>query len=180
MAEILKVSSAYALALKAIIRNKQSSPEELRVALSRLGEEIGRRTAERFLTQQSIITTPLDEETEEITIGNHVCAIVTTKDDLEIFGQAIANIVEPCVVGYMNFEGRRGMAALTSSVREIQLPQTSEAIDVLVAAKAVLATGCTAITLTRTAIREYKPVKLVIATIFLRNPRTSRTCFSLS
>jgi uracil phosphoribosyltransferase len=109
----------------------------------------------------------MNEQLETVAVTGHVSIVVTTKFDLETFGRAISATLEPSKVGYMNFEGRRGLDALNSPVREIELPDVRNGVvDAVVIAKSCLATGCTAISLARTAVQEYSPRILVIATIF--------------
>ncbi len=167
MAEIYKLVGPYALAQTAIVRNELSSPSEVRVALSRLAEELAKRVLEvRYLTDATI-TTPMRDEIRVRTVRNQVSVVVTTKPDMASFGEAIAAILSPCYLGYMNFHGRRGLAALNTSVRDAQLPSVgTSAVDVLLVGKTTLATGCTAISLTQTAVTTYRPRALCILTVF--------------
>src|SRR5262249_29217999 len=63
--------------------------------------------------------------------------------------------------------GRRGLDALNSPIRETSLPdQRGQPVASLVVAKATLATGCTAVSLTKKALLHYQPDWLTIATVF--------------
>jgi uracil phosphoribosyltransferase len=109
----------------------------------------------------------MNEEVEILTIDDRVSVVVTTKPDLKEFGHAIADVLAPCELGYMSFQGRRGLDALTGPVREMELPDLGgEKVSLLVIAKSTLATGCTAVSLTQTAVRQYSPNAVVIASIF--------------
>jgi site-specific DNA recombinase len=90
-----------------------------------------------------------------------------TAADLELFGRVLAESLEPVLVGFMDFEGRCGLEALEAPVREVELPATrGRKVANLVIAKSVLATGCTAISLTQTALNAYQPDRILIASLF--------------
>lgn len=180
MAEIHKLSSPYALAQVGVIRNRESEPSDVRKALTRLGEEIGKGIASQHFLAPATIITPMDDEVHTLLPQRNTSVVVTTKADLDCFGAALASILDPAALGYMNFEGRRGFQALESPVRELELPEIHAPVDYLIIAKSTLATGCTAISLARTAMYEYSPRALIIASIFYSSLGLSelRTAFS--
>ncbi|MFF0255954.1 uracil phosphoribosyltransferase [Micromonospora zamorensis] len=149
------------------IRNRDSPPEAIRNALDALGREVGRELISLLRLEPAVVVTPLNETCSTLQLRDELTAVVTTKADLELYGKAIAAMIEPAIVGFMDFGGRRGLAALDSPVREIELPASrGRQVSYLVIAKSVLATGCTAVSLTRTAMGHYSPNRLVIATLF--------------
>ncbi|MGC0211980.1 uracil phosphoribosyltransferase [Streptomyces levis] len=166
MAEIHKVESKFTLAQAGIVRSDESESGDVRTALRILGEEVGRRIAERYYIEDHSIVTPVRDEMTVPIFVSRTSAVVTTKEDLDPFGAAVASVLRPAALGYMNFEGRRGVSALREPIREIELPDLDSPIDFLVVAKAVLATGCTAVSLTKTAVQEYAPDKVVVASAF--------------
>ncbi|NEB00298.1 uracil phosphoribosyltransferase [Streptomyces sp. SID13726] len=150
-----------------VIRDRDSEPAEIRKALVNLGREFGRVLAGMLCLEPAVVVTPLDEECSTLKLRDDLTVVVTTKADLELFGRVLAESLEPALVGFMDFEGRRGLEALESPVREIELPATrGRKVTNLVIAKSVLATGCTAISLTQTALNAYQPERILIASLF--------------
>jgi hypothetical protein len=79
----------------------------------------------------------------------------------------VLNQADNSLSGFMDFKGRRGVTALDSPVRNIDLPHSSdEPVVNLIIGKAVLATGCTAISLTKESTRKYMPRRIIIASCF--------------
>lgn len=166
MGEIRRVTSPYCEYLAGIIRDRRSTPEQVRDALARLGSELGRHVLESHYLHPAVVTTPVNDEVEILSLSNATTLIITTKSDLDSFGAAAAAMLSPARIGYMNFEGRRGLQALNAPVRDMDLPRIEAPVDTLIVAKSTLATGCTAISLTRTALEEVSPALLVIITVF--------------
>lgn len=167
MAIIHKIANPFMTIHTGVVRNRESTPEQVRSALRSLGEEVGRQILAICFGDPAVITTPMNEQLETLTVNHHLSVIVTTKADLEVFGEAISSTLQPSKIGYMNFEGRRGLDALNAPVREIELPEVRNGmVDSVVIAKSCLATGCTAVSLARTALQEYSPKMLIIVTIF--------------
>jgi uracil phosphoribosyltransferase len=150
-----------------VVRDRESSAAQIEEALRFLGHEIGRCLTAMLQLEPAVVTTPLNEVVRTLRLRNDLTAIVTTRADLDVFGKQIAATLSPTILGYMDFEGRRGFDAPDTPVREIQLPDPgSRPVSALVIAKSILATGCTAISLTRTAVAHYKPTRLVVASLF--------------
>lgn len=96
-----------------------------------------------------------------------LCAIITTKDDFEYLGKGISSVINNSIKGYMDFEGIRGTKALNAEIQNMILPEIKgQNVDTLIIAKAVLATGFTAINLAKNAIAKYLPRKIIIASVF--------------
>jgi uracil phosphoribosyltransferase len=70
--------------------------------------------------------------------------------------------------GYFDFQGVRGPDALTQPVRAASHPtiKPGTIVDTVVIAKAVLATGCTAISLAKNIMSKFQPENLIIASAF--------------
>jgi uracil phosphoribosyltransferase len=167
MAVVHKLTSPYLTLQASIVRSRDSGREEIRAALRGLGEEVGRQVMATCLTRAAEITTPMNEAWSGVALENELSVVITTKFDMETFGAAISATLAPSKVGYMDFEGRRGLDALSSPVREIVLPEIhGRVVDSVVIAKSCLATGCTAVSLAKSAVQEYSPRLLVIVTVF--------------
>jgi uracil phosphoribosyltransferase len=161
------INSAYSESLKSVIRDSRSEPAELKSSIRRLGEEIGKKVLVDYFLVKESITTPMDIQTEGFLPKIPFCAIVTTKDDFSFLGTGISLILQNSISGYMDFHGQRGIQALTADIRDMDLPKPKgQAVHTLIIAKAVLATGCTAIHMAKTAISTYMPRNVIIASIF--------------
>ncbi|WP_100444016.1 uracil phosphoribosyltransferase [Glycomyces xiaoerkulensis] len=167
MAVIHKLGSPYLTYLSGIVRNRESGPSEIRDALLRLGEEVGSSILAECFLRQTTITTPMEEHVESLAATKDLSVVITTRFDLETFGSTLSASLVPSKLGFMNFEGRRGFDALNSPVREIELPDLrNRTVDSVVIAKSCLATGCTAVSLARTALQEYMPRRMILVAVF--------------
>jgi len=167
MDNITVINDYYSKSYKTLIRSTDSTPEEIRKAIELLGAEIGKVIFGKYFTILKQIKTPMGFSIDSLFPSQKRVAIITTKDDFEYLGKGMKTVFENTISGYINFEGIRGAQALNSHIRDMMLPdQGNEPISTLIIGKAVLATGCTAITLTKTAFKKYMPRNLVIASIF--------------
>jgi uracil phosphoribosyltransferase len=167
MEPVRRIDSPFAAAQAGIIRNRDSTSEAVIDAARRIGGEIGRRILEVHFTQPATVVTRLAENLQTVAISRELSVVITTNVDAPVFGGAVAAELQPCLQGTMNFEGRRGLEALNSPVRDMQLPDTgSRPVSAVIVGKSILATGCTAISLTKAAVHQYMPSKIIIATIF--------------
>ncbi len=168
MAQVYKLTDPFVIAQANIIRSKESSSQDLKKALYHIGSELGKKIIEEFYLKERKITTPMEYDIDEAIFPDiPLSAVFTTKDDMQYYAKGLGEVLENCVLGCMDFEGRRGLQALNSPIREIELPDVkNEAVDSLIIAKSTLATGCTAVSLTKTALTHFLPRRLIIATIF--------------
>lgn len=151
---------------RGLLRDRATEARVLSRALASIGHELGQAICLDLKSTPTQVETPMGSLCVVPRPTTDWAVVVTTKGDMEVFGTHIAKSLPPAKVGYMAFEGRRGLAALNAPVREIQLPPVKGPVGLLVVGKSVLATGCTAISLTRTAITTYSPQRLAIATVF--------------
>jgi uracil phosphoribosyltransferase len=161
------MKSAYTDSLKSVVMNSESDQDTLRSAITDLGEEIGKKIIENYFVAEKTFKTPMMVEVAGLYPSIPLCAIVTTRDDFSFLGKGITKKIKNSVAGYMDFEGRRGVQALNTGISHLELPELKGAsIHTLIVGKAVLATGCTAIHLTKTAIKRCMPRHVVICSIF--------------
>lgn len=164
---IIKIEDKYSETLTTQVRNRETEVDELRDAIFELGRIIGQKIIGN-LSVPDQVTTPMDQVFKGVIFPNKTSVIISTEDDFEFLAKGITSIIKNSVKGYMNFGSTRGQAALNAPVRSASLPDLKFAtyIENLIIAKSVLATGCTAISLTNKAVEKYKPKNLIIATIF--------------
>lgn len=100
--------------------------------------------------------------------GSKEYVVISTKDEYEYFANGIAIQIGDCYRGYIEFIRGAGEKDFCASTRKISLPEikTGKPVEYVIIAKSVLATGCTAISLARTAQDIYMPNKLIIASVF--------------
>ena len=149
------------------MRSESSSPTSLNKAIINLGEEFAKVVIEKYDLAKKTIRTPMFHELEALVPIHSRSVIITTKDDFEFLGKGLSNKIDNSLLGFMDFEGRRGTTALNNPIRNIDLPHSSdEPVVNLIIGKAVLATGCTAISLTKESMRKYMPRRIIIASCF--------------
>lgn len=154
------------LARKNVLRDHTTSQAELQAMSRQLGQDLGDRISSELLVAEREFTTASSNNVSDLFFTHATTVVISTKGDFELFGFGVADRLRRSVRGYMNFDGIQGEQALNAQVREIVLPDVSGPVDLLVVSKAVLATGCTAIGLARTAFTKYMPKHLVVASIF--------------
>lgn len=162
-----ELNSVYAESQKSIIRDSRSTSDDLKKSITVLGEEIGKKLIEDHFLNKESITTPMKCNMDVFLPKIPLCAIITTRDDFSYLGKGISSKLQNSIIGYMDFEGQRGIQALNAKIRSVEFPQPKgQHVHTLIIAKAVLATGCTAIHLTKEAINKYMPRKILVASIF--------------
>ena len=169
---INKINFGYRMdVLETIIRDEQTSLEDLRMALFQLGEAMGDEILGIKNTTIKNIKTPmklwfrgkkLKQTNPELTI------VISTKDDYQYFARGISSNFKLIYQGWMDFNGVRGALAYSNSFRSVEFPQipTGSKVKRVIIAKSVIASGCTAITLAKKARDEYYPEELIIVAPF--------------
>ncbi len=165
MQELLK--SDYTDSLKSVVMNSDSDQDTLQTAITELGEEIGKKIIENYFVSKKIFNTPMMVEVAGLYPTIPLCVIVTTKDDFAYLGKGISKKIKNSIAGHMDFKGRRGIQALDTKISHLELPELKgESVHTLIVGKAVLATGCTAMHLTKSAMKKCMPRNVVICSIF--------------
>lgn len=162
----IRVTSPVIEAYKNRIRDFSTLPERLPSAIEHLGRHVADQVLERLLVTSASITTPLGVTFEGVLPASSNTMLVTTKEDHPFLGVSIARELDAQHVGYIHMEGRRGLQALVAPIREMRFPANTGPLDLMVVAKSVIATGCTASTLVRRATEHLQPAKVVIAALF--------------
>ncbi len=161
------IETAYCQSQKSTIRSAKTPPEILAKSIKNLGEEFAKTIIEKYHLSEKKIQTPMEHSIDALMPDYLRSVVITTKDDFLSLGTGISQKLENVLNGYMNFEGRRGPEALDSMVRDMDLPNSKdEPVTNLIIGKAVLATGCTAISLTKEAVRKYLPRRVILVSIF--------------
>lgn len=165
---MININDKYAETLITEIRDQASNGEILKDRLYRLGEKMGQTISGELLTEKKIVQTPMGYYYSGLCLSPKKIVIISTKDDYDFFAKGICSTMKNVVRGYMDFEGVRGRAALSHPIRSIELPviEKGNSVDCLIVAKSVLATGCTAISLTKKAMDLCNPKHVIIATVF--------------
>ena len=163
---VLKIiEDTYSLALQTVIRSKSTEKEQLRDALLKLGNKVGIDiSADNMLTKSEVVT-PMEQVFQGYLFSDSLNLVYSTKDDYQYFARGISLAIPNSMQGYFDFQGVRGLDALTQPIRAVSHPPVNEKanVDTVIVAKAVLATGCTAISLARNIVSKYQPKHLIIA-----------------
>ncbi len=163
---LIVIKSSYHEAKKNIIRNRDATKEELQQTIIDLAEELAKKIQEKFYINEQDIITPMSCNITGPYLYHPRTVIITTKDDRDTLAFGFEKKFKNTILGFMDFEGRRGLQALKSPVRSIELPDSKEPVVNLIVGKTVLATGCTAISLTKEAMQKYMPRQIIVASIF--------------
>lgn len=156
--------------LETKIRDKETSTDELRLALYNLGKIMGDEVYGSCRLKNKEITTPLLKKFwgSQIKEDEGATIVISTKDDYDYFAKGISEGCSNVYRGYMDFDGVRGVNTYTSPARSIEFPKINSEIKVtrMIIAKSVIASGCTAITLAKKALTQYFASELIIAAPF--------------
>jgi uracil phosphoribosyltransferase len=162
------IEDRHTLALATEIRSESTENVKLKELLFQLGYKIGIEIVSENLLTTSDIITPMKHEFRGYMFNNTTNIIYSTKDDYEYFAKGISSAIPNSMMGYLDFQGVRGVDALTQPIRSASHPiiKHGTTIDTIIIAKAVLATGCTAISLAKNILGRYHPKNLVIASVY--------------
>lgn len=163
------IEDKYSLALQTKIRSNNTQNDDLKQSLVNLGEKIGIEIVSDNLVEESEVSTPMNDIFQGYSFkDNSVNLVYSTRDDYEFFAKGIALAIPNSKSGYFDFQGVRGPNALTQPIRAVSHPTINPTtnVDTVVIAKAVLATGCTAISLAKNILNRYQPNNLIIASAF--------------
>lgn len=168
---IQQISGGYKMQLlETAIRDAETSVVELRQALLELGRMMGDEIRGRCSLSSKKVMTPL-----HLFFGgvqskpdDGISVVISTKDDYVYFAKGIAEGWSSVYHGYIDFDGARGESVYNSPYRSISFPEIKSQLPIrrVIIAKSVIASGCTAITLAKTAITKYLPEELIIVAPF--------------
>lgn len=162
------IEDKYSLAWQTKIRSRNTDKEDLRGALIKLGQKIGIDIVSDNMLEETEVSTPMDQIFQGYSFCNSVNLVYSTKDDYEFFAKGMSLAIPNSMQGYFDFQGVRGPDALTQPVRAASHPtiKPGSVVDTVVIAKAVLATGCTAISLAKNIMSKFQPKNIIIASSF--------------
>ncbi|WP_260858065.1 uracil phosphoribosyltransferase [Bacillus sp. FJAT-22090] len=162
------IEDKYSLALQTKIRSRYTEKDDLKGALIKLGQKIGIDIVSDNMLEETEVSTPMDQIFQGYSFSNSVNLVYSTKDDYEFFAKGLSLAIPNSMQGYFDFQGVRGPDALTQPIRASSHPSIKPGtiVDTVVIAKAVLATGCTAISLAKNIMSKFQPKKIIIASSF--------------
>ncbi|MCA1057801.1 hypothetical protein LCL96_02590 [Rossellomorea aquimaris] len=162
------IDDKYSVALQTKIRSDNTDKKNLRDALTKIGHRMGMDIVNDYMLNKSEITTPMNQMFAGYSFSENVNLVYSTKDDYQYFAKGITSTVPNSLQGYLDFKGARGPAALTQPIRAVSHPdiKPGEKVDTVIIAKAVLASGCTAVSLAKNIMNKYYPTNLIVASAF--------------
>lgn len=156
--------------LETKIRDRDTGCADLRQSLIELGRIMGDELlGQSNLTAKSVMTPLLSLFAGvQSQHDDGISIIISTKDDYYYFAKGIAEGCSTVYRGFIDFDGARGNDVYSSPYRSIELPEINHSLSVkrIIIAKSVIASGCTAITLAKTALSKYFPEELIIVAPF--------------
>jgi uracil phosphoribosyltransferase len=166
------IEDKYSLALQTIIRSRNTDKEDLRGGLVTLGQKMGIDIVSDNMLEETEVSTPMNQIFQGYSFSNSINLVYSTKDDYEYFAKGISLAIPNSMQGYFDFQGVRGPDALTQPVRAVSHPviKPGTIVDTVVIAKAVLATGCTAISLAKNIMSKFQPKNLIVVSAFYSEP----------
>jgi uracil phosphoribosyltransferase len=166
-----RIADPVTVAYANLVRQRETPRDDLRRALAVLGGEVGKRIVEAFCLVDDDFRTPMDVPVRGPIPRIPLSVVLTPTEDFDHFAAGLHGVLLNCELGWMDFEGRRGLDALNAPVRQMSLPDLhGQRVELLVIGKALLASGCTAVSLARNAFARYMPTRLVVATVFYSMP----------
>jgi len=166
--EVKIIEDNYSIALQTVIRHESTKKEDLRNALIKLGSKVGIDLVSDNMLMEAKVNTPMQQSFQGYLFSKKQNILYSTKDDYEFFARGILSEVPNTLQGYFDFQGVRGKDALVQPIRAVSHPpiKPGTIIDTAIIAKAVLATGCTAISLAKNILSKYYPKNLIIVSAF--------------
>lgn len=163
-----KLEGTYFEAYKNQVRDVQAPAENLPPALAKLGRQVAQAIMRDALNgaPQVQILTPQGQSVASPIPRLPNTLVLTTKQERSYLGASIKDELGALHAGYLAFGSLRGPAVLDATPTEAAWPKVGTRIELLVIAKSVLASGCTALALARRAIDRFQPAQVVIASIF--------------
>lgn len=159
------INNDYTEALKNAIRDEQTNTQLLSESLFSLGAELGKHILENYFIQNKEFETAMKVTFFGKYFEDKNIVVISTRDDYEFFGNGVASKFRSVSRGYIEFNGERGKDALKNTCRSMSLPDMKN-VEMVVIAKSVIATGCTAISLAKKAYDYYNPKHLLIVSSF--------------
>lgn len=163
-----KLEGIYYEAYKNQVRDIETPKSQLPPALARLGRQIAQDIMKRALgvADPVSVTTPQGKTVIGPVPKLPQTVVITTKQERSYLGAPIRDELGAYYSGYLDFGNLRGEEVLNCEPAEMAWPTVNGRIELLVIAKSVLASGCTALALAQRAIARFQPSKIVIASIF--------------
>lgn len=166
-----KLEGTYFEAYKNQVRDVQAPAQSLPPALVKLGRQVAQAIMQDALgdAPQVQMQTPMGQTvTGPVPCLPHTL-VLTTKQERSYLGEPIRQELGALHAGYLAFGNLRGPEVLNAAPTEAAWPAVGTRVELLVIAKSVLASGCTALALARRAIDRFQPARVVIASIFYSN-----------
>ncbi|AZI45281.1 hypothetical protein EHF33_20440 (plasmid) [Deinococcus psychrotolerans] len=163
-----KLEGTYYEAYKNQVRDAQAPTSSLPPVLAQLGRQVAAAIMADALTTATNVslTTPQGKTVTGPIPKLPQTLVITTKEERSHLGVPIQQELGALYTGYLSFGNIRGNAVLTAKPVEAAWPVIEEQLKLLVIAKSVLASGCTALALAQNAIARFQPAQVIIASIF--------------
>lgn len=166
MADVLTLRSDYVLSLTSNIRSKDATNETRHRALIELGSEIGEAIVEAYFLKSAEVLTSSGGSRLLPVRQTPLTVLATPRGDLSHLHQGLLRSIPNAHSAWVDFGGERDaerLKAVRGTSSWANVGQTP--VHTLIIGKAVLATGCTAVELTRRAIGRYTPKHVIVTAV---------------
>lgn len=166
-----KLEGTYFEAYKNQVRDVRAPAHSLPPSLARLGRQVAQAIMSDALGEapQVEVQTPMGQTVTSPVPRLPHTLVLTTRQERSYLGEPIRQELGALHAGYLVFGNLRGPEVLAAAPTEAAWPAVGTRVELLVIAKSVLASGCTALALARRAIDRFQPAQVVIASIFYSN-----------
>lgn len=140
------------------------TPEEFRNLLTRIGEFFGYEIANLLDFEPISVTTPLGVKARGIKPAGAIL-LVSSFEDADYFARGIRLVLPNVKMGKIDAVRQQFGEQWRASIQRVNLPQDVPRESTVIIAKAVLASGCTAIALIGETLKLSKPKRVIVAAI---------------
>lgn len=145
-------------------RTRETNPEEFRELLRRIGVFFGYEIVNMLEYEQINVITPMNVEHHGARLRDSV-VIVSSFEDADYFAAGIKDVFPLAFVGKIDAVRTYVVGRWRAPIQRAELPREVPFESVVVIAKAILASGCTAISLIGKTLEIVKPKTVIVAAI---------------
>ena len=145
-------------------RDARITPEEFRDLITRIGEFFGYEIANLLDFEPTSVTTPLGAEAQGFKPAGEIL-LISSFEDADYFARGIRLVLPNVKMGKIEAVRQQFGEQWRASIQRVSLPKDVPEEGTIIIAKAVLASGCTAIALIGETLKLSKPKRVIVAAI---------------
>jgi uracil phosphoribosyltransferase len=161
---ILTQSSQFLRFLITQARAHETNATEFRELLRKIGLFFGYEIANMLEYEEVNVTTPMNADHHGVRLCNNV-VVVSSFEDADYFAAGIRDVFPLALVGKIDALRTYAEGRWRAPIQKAELPKEVPPESAVVIAKAILASGCTAISLIGKTLEIVKPKSMIVAAI---------------